>query len=113
MVADGMGLADVTAARIRKNGISGPPLQFETLDEIGYQRSCSEKNTVTDSAAAASAAVDHGGGAPHGHRHHDLEPGPRQRGARQTDRQHDGLSGREGCVAVAPACAEPGAVFLA
>jgi alkaline phosphatase len=55
MVADGMGLADVTAARIRKNGISGPSLRFETLDEIGYQRTYSEKNTVTDSAAAASA----------------------------------------------------------
>jgi alkaline phosphatase len=55
MVADGMGLADVTAARIRKNGIDGPPLRFETLDEIGYERTYSEKNTVTDSAAAASA----------------------------------------------------------
>jgi alkaline phosphatase len=55
MVADGMGLADVTAARIRKNGINGPSLRFETLDEIGYQRTYSEKNTVTDSAAAASA----------------------------------------------------------
>jgi alkaline phosphatase len=55
MVADGMGLADVTAARIRKNGIGGPSLRFETLDEIGYQRTYSEKNTVTDSAAAASA----------------------------------------------------------
>ncbi len=55
MVADGMGLADVTAARIWKNGISGPSLRFETLDEIGYQRTWSEKNTVTDSAAAASA----------------------------------------------------------
>jgi alkaline phosphatase len=55
MVADGMGLADVTAARIRKNGIDGASLRFETLDEIGYQRTYSEKNTVTDSAAAASA----------------------------------------------------------
>jgi alkaline phosphatase len=55
MVADGMGLADVTAARIRKNGIGGASLRFETLDEIGYQRTYSEKNTVTDSAAAASA----------------------------------------------------------
>ncbi|MGE5359817.1 MAG: alkaline phosphatase, partial [Bacteroidales bacterium] len=52
MVADGMGLADVTAARIRKNGISGPSLRFETLDEIGYQRTYSATNTVTDSAAA-------------------------------------------------------------
>jgi alkaline phosphatase len=55
MVADGMGLANVTAARITKSGIAGPSLRFETLEEIGYQRSYSEKNTVTDSAAAASA----------------------------------------------------------
>jgi alkaline phosphatase len=55
MVADGMGLADVTAARIAKSGISGKPLRFETLEEIGYQRTYSESNTVTDSAAAASA----------------------------------------------------------
>ncbi len=55
MVPDGMGLADVTAARIQKNGISGDPLWLETLDHIGYQRSYSKVNTVTDSAAAASA----------------------------------------------------------
>ncbi len=55
MVPDGMGLADVTATRIQKNGISGAPLWLETLEHIGYQRTYSEKNTVTDSAAAASA----------------------------------------------------------
>lgn len=55
MVPDGMGLADVTAARIQKNGISGDPLWLETLEHIGYQRSYSKVNTVTDSAAAASA----------------------------------------------------------
>jgi alkaline phosphatase len=55
MVADGMGLADVTAARTKKNGVGGAPLRFESLEEIGYQRTYSEKNTVTDSAAAASA----------------------------------------------------------
>lgn len=55
MVPDGMGLADVTATRIRKNGISGAPLAFETLDRIGYERTYSKKNTITDSAAAASA----------------------------------------------------------
>jgi alkaline phosphatase len=55
MVPDGMGLADVTAVRIQKNGISGSPLWLETLDHIGYQRTYTEKNTVTDSAAAASA----------------------------------------------------------
>jgi alkaline phosphatase len=54
MVPDGMGLADVTAARIQKNGISGDPLWLETLEHIGYQRTYSEKNTVTDSSAAAS-----------------------------------------------------------
>ncbi|MFA5352990.1 MAG: alkaline phosphatase [Thermodesulfovibrionales bacterium] len=55
MVPDGMGLADVTAARIRKNGIAGSPLNMETLDEIGYQRTYAANNTITDSAAAASA----------------------------------------------------------
>ncbi|MCL4475328.1 MAG: alkaline phosphatase [Nitrospirae bacterium] len=55
MVPDGMGLADVTAARIYKNGIDGAPLYFETLEEIGYQRTYSADNTITDSAAAGSA----------------------------------------------------------
>lgn len=69
MVPDGMGLADVTAARILLNcgntpglppvfcpeGPAGPPLYFETLEHIGYQRTYSETNTITDSAAAASA----------------------------------------------------------
>ncbi len=55
MVPDGMGLADVTAARITKNGIDGASLSFETLERIGYQRTYSEDNTITDSAAAASA----------------------------------------------------------
>jgi alkaline phosphatase len=55
MVPDGMGLANVTATRIRLNGISGHPLNLETLPNIGYQRTYSEQNTVTDSSAAASA----------------------------------------------------------
>ncbi len=56
MVPDGMGaLSNVTAARIRLNGIAGPPLHLETLEQIGYMRTYSEKNTVTDSSAAASA----------------------------------------------------------
>ena len=55
MVPDGMGLADVTAARIFKNGIDGAPLHFETLDHIGYQRTYSANSTITDSAPAASA----------------------------------------------------------
>ncbi len=55
MVADGMGLADVAAARIYQNGPNGPPLHFETLPYIGYQRTHSRNTLVTDSAAAASA----------------------------------------------------------
>jgi alkaline phosphatase len=54
MVPDGMGLADVTAARIYKNGPDGAPLCFETLEEIGYQRTHAGNSAVTDSAAAAS-----------------------------------------------------------
>ncbi|MFZ3385202.1 MAG: alkaline phosphatase [Candidatus Methanoperedens sp.] len=55
MVPDGMGLADVTAARIYKNGLNGSPLYFETLENIGYQRTYSKDSTITDSAAAGSA----------------------------------------------------------
>lgn len=55
MVPDGMNLSSVTAARIRLNGITGAPLYMETLERIGYQRTYSQLNTVTDSSAAASA----------------------------------------------------------
>lgn len=55
MIPDGMNLSSVTAARIRLNTITGAQLQMETLERIGYQRTYSEKNTVTDSSAAASA----------------------------------------------------------
>ncbi len=70
MVPDGMGLADVTAARILRNCANGPttpifnfcmegpggsPLAFETLEHIGYVRTFSKTNTITDSSAAASA----------------------------------------------------------
>ncbi len=55
MIPDGMGLADVTAARTFKNGPNGAPLSFETLKHVGYQRSHSANSLVTDSAAAASA----------------------------------------------------------
>ncbi len=55
MVPDGMGLADVTAARLSKYGKNPLPLSFETLDQIGYQRTGSAGSVVTDSAAAASA----------------------------------------------------------
>ncbi len=55
MVPDGMNLSSVTAARISLNGIAGDTLNMEKLERIGYQRTFSEKNTVTDSSAAASA----------------------------------------------------------
>lgn len=69
MVPDGMGLANVTATRIRLNceklskpypyfcaeGPGGDPLNFETLEHVGYQRTYSKTNTITDSSAAASA----------------------------------------------------------
>ena len=55
MVPDGMGLADVTAARIFKYGSQGGYLSLETLSTIGYQRTYSADRLVTDSAAAASA----------------------------------------------------------
>lgn len=55
MVPDGMGLASVTAARIYKGGLGGRPLNMETLETIGLQRTYSRNSTVTDSAPAASA----------------------------------------------------------
>lgn len=55
MIPDGMGLANVTATRIRLNGPAGAPLYLETLERVGYMRTHSETNTVTDSSAAASA----------------------------------------------------------
>ena len=55
MVPDGMGLSNTTAARIFKNGPNGARLNFETLENIGYQSTHSANSTVTDSAAAASA----------------------------------------------------------
>ena len=54
MVPDGMNLSSVTATRILRNGIDGAPLYLETLERIGYQRTYSQLNTVTDSSAAAS-----------------------------------------------------------
>jgi len=55
LVPDGMGLSNVTATRIFKNGPGGKPLSFETLPQIGYQRTHSANSTVTDSSAAAGA----------------------------------------------------------
>jgi len=55
MVPDGMGLADVTAARIYKYGLSKERFSFEMLEQVGYQSTYSRDSVVTDSAAAASA----------------------------------------------------------
>ena len=55
MVPDGMGISNVTAARIFANGIAGDPLYLERLERIGYQRTYSRNQTITDSAPAASA----------------------------------------------------------
>lgn len=54
-VPDGMGLSNVTAARIYAFGTTKERLFFETLDQIGYQSTHSRNSIVTDSAAAASA----------------------------------------------------------
>ena len=56
MVPDGMNLANVTAARIYKHGLSGQPLQLERLPDIGYQRTYSASSTVTQSPAASPRA---------------------------------------------------------
>jgi alkaline phosphatase len=55
MVADGMGLATVTAARLYKYGPGGGRLAFEELPVIGYQSTYAANSIITDSAAAASA----------------------------------------------------------
>ena len=55
MLPDGMGLPDVTAARIFKFGPNGDRLTFEKMPVIGYHSTHSANSTVTDSAAAASA----------------------------------------------------------
>lgn len=55
MLGDGMGMSNVTAARVRKNGVAGESLHMETITNLGLLRTYSERNLVTDSAAAASA----------------------------------------------------------
>jgi alkaline phosphatase len=55
MIPDGMGISNVTAARIYAFGTGSKRLHFETLEQIGYQSTCSSDSMVTDSAAAASA----------------------------------------------------------
>jgi alkaline phosphatase len=55
MVGDGMGFSYVTAGRLAKGGVDGPPLAFETLERFGYQRTYSANDVIADSAATASA----------------------------------------------------------
>ncbi|MGD9176116.1 MAG: alkaline phosphatase [Desulfobacterales bacterium] len=55
MCPDGMGISNVTAARIFKNGPNGDRLALESLKVIGHQSTHAKNSTVTDSAAAATA----------------------------------------------------------
>ncbi len=55
MVGDGMGFSYVTAARLAKGGVDGPPLALETLERFGYQRTYSANGVIADSAATSSA----------------------------------------------------------
>lgn len=55
MCPDGMGISNVTATRIFKNGPNGNRLALESLEVIGHQATHSADSTVTDSAAAATA----------------------------------------------------------
>ncbi|MCU0225750.1 MAG: alkaline phosphatase [Acidobacteria bacterium] len=55
MVGDGMGFSYVTAARLAKGGVGGPPLSFETLERFGYQWTFSSNGLIADSAATSSA----------------------------------------------------------
>mgnify|MGYP006280760361 CR=1 FL=1 len=53
-IADGMGPAQVDAARIGALGADGR-LHFETMPIVGFSKTHSETNLVTDSAAAGTA----------------------------------------------------------
>lgn len=55
MVPDGMGISNVTAARVHAFGISKERFHFERMRHIGYQSTHSLDSLVTDSAAASSA----------------------------------------------------------
>jgi len=55
MVPDGMGISNVTAARLYRFGSGESRLFFETLPRIGYHSTYSQSGMITDSAAAASA----------------------------------------------------------
>lgn len=55
MVGDGMGFSYVTAARLAKGGVGGPPLSLETLERFGYQWTFSSDGLIADSAATSSA----------------------------------------------------------
>jgi alkaline phosphatase len=51
MVGDGMGLAQITAGMIYNDG----PLNLERINNIGFHKSFSASNLITDSAAGATA----------------------------------------------------------
>jgi len=55
LVPDGLGISNVTAARVYKFGTGENRFYFEKLKEIGYQSTYSSSGMVTDSAAASSA----------------------------------------------------------
>jgi alkaline phosphatase len=55
LVPDGMGISNVTAARVFKYGVGEKRFPFEKLEHIGYQATYSADSMVTDSAAASSA----------------------------------------------------------
>lgn len=54
-IGDGMGPAQVTAARIYKNGASGEGLHMDAMEQTGIVRTWAANNMVTDSAAAGTA----------------------------------------------------------
>lgn len=54
-IGDGMGPAQVTAARIYKTGAGGEGLHVDAMDQAGLVRTWAANNMVTDSAAAGTA----------------------------------------------------------
>lgn len=54
-IGDGMGPAQVTAARIYKDGAAGAGLTLDTMPYTGLVRTWAANGTVTDSAAAGTA----------------------------------------------------------
>ncbi len=54
-IGDGMGPAQVTAARIYKDGASGEGLHLDKMEQVGLVRTWAANGMVTDSAAAGTA----------------------------------------------------------